>query len=117
MSCRMSGYTIYSPDTTVILSGESASFQLPLQMSKKTWLQWSLVQRPSPRVYNITEGVITVPNTSSEQIHVKKHQHVFNLQEEVSEKEEIAITTSHKYHISDKPATSSIASPGIHHSL
>jgi hypothetical protein len=94
MSRRMSSYTIRSPSTTVILPGETASFQLPGHLSKENTVtveprfdnnyQKSLTYPwPCPKVYSVIDGEITIPNTSSDPIPIKKNQHVCNIQLEV----------------------------------
>ena len=104
ISRRLSGYTIRSPSTAVILPGESASFELPGQYIKENTV--SVEPRfdnnyqdhlphpwPSPKVYAVTEGAIVIPNASLDPIQIKKNQHICKIQVQVPD-EDVSVIVS-----------------------
>ena len=99
----VSSYTLHSTSRTIVLPGEAVEFKLPAHMtamdsvaieprtdssfnrshSSKSW--------PEPQVQQVVDGKISIVNTSTDPIPVKKHEQVCVIQLPVSDKDVAAV--------------------------
>ena len=95
-SRRVTSFVVRSPANKVILPGENMKFEVPNHLSKEPAVaieprhdnsyQKSLSHPwPSPKIHQVTEGMITVSNNSYFPISVKKNEHICNAQFQVED--------------------------------
>ena len=105
VSRKLTNFTIRTPSSTVILPGESTTFQLPgyLKNEKSVAIeprydnkhQQHLSQPwPTPKVYEVKKGALKFENNTREPIMLKKNLHVCNVHTKVPDQEVAAITMS-----------------------
>lgn len=96
LSCRVSSYTLHSPTRSIIMPGESATFKLPSHVCKDESIaieprldsshnRLNISTWPKPMVQDVTDGKVSLVNTSDDPIIIRKHEQVCVVQTPVSE--------------------------------